>query len=303
SNARTAFEDHLKVAMLYEIAGDYKNRDRLLELTTKFASKNPKTTEPQWEILYLSLRDAGLLSNRHLALPWGNARKLKLASELETTGRATPETAALLKGACVELGAPWHEKHLAQLADLHKKQKSISFHGRNSQKRFEQRIEALKNLAKGSECYLKGVQPERRYGVFKTIGEAYLTLAEEIRSTPIPEGVEGELLEQVKAQIEDTAKPFDAQAGEWLKQAGAQLAKVEVSQRPQIESQYAAWTFEPPKVETKKLDPAPFTWQPLLARLKQNPFDTNTLAELKNHFQSRGQSRLAAYFEGRMKKE
>lgn len=303
SGAKATYEDHLKVAMLYEIGGDYKNRDRLLDLTTKFASKSGKLSEPQWEILYLSLRDAGLLSNRHLALAWGNSRKLKLAAELETTGRATAETGALLKGACVDYGAPWHEKHLAQLAELHKKQKSITFYGRNSQKRFEQRIEALKTLAKSSECYLKGVQPERRYGVFKTIGQAYRELAGEIRNTPIPEGVEGELLEQVKAQIEETAKPFDAQAGEWLAQAGVQLQKVEAAQRPQTEAYYASWSFEVPKLQTTRIETVPFSWQPLLARLKQNPFDTQTLAELKNHFQSRGQSRLAAYFEGRMRKE
>ncbi|MEQ1877917.1 MAG: hypothetical protein ABL958_14845, partial [Bdellovibrionia bacterium] len=304
SDGKATFEDNLKVAMLYEIDGDYKNRDRMLRSSGQFATKSKKAlSEAQWEIYYLSLKDAGLLDTKVLALPWTEHWKLRLASELEVGGQGNAETQALLKATCADYGAPWQKLQLAILKNLNEKQKAIHFVGKGSQKNFEKRIAALKELGKSTECYLKGANTEQRYGVFHAILLAYQDLANEIRSTPIPDGVEGEILDQVKAQIEEMAAPFDKHAQEWRAQANSTLAKLADSVRPQIEAQFASWEFDPPEVKNTKTQPPGFNWQPLLSKLKQNPFDGQTLAELKTHFQTRGLTRLAAYFEGRMRKE
>jgi hypothetical protein len=301
SQPKVAIEDHLRVAMLYEIGGDYKNRDRILRGTIGFVSKSKKPlAEAQEDLFYTNLKEVGLWGPELLSLPWSTNQKMVLVNELELAGRGNAQTQSFLKSSCVDSGAPWHKVKLAELKLNNAKQKSIKFFGKRSQQNFNLRVKALKTLADSTDCYLKGASSEHRFAVISAVARAYGEMAQEIKSSPIPDGLDAETLAQVNQQLEEAAKPFATQSKEWADQAATHLAKIDSKQQASIQQKYATWDFDPPQASPLKITPQQFNWATLLNRMQKNPFDSQALTDLRQHFQTRGQTRLAAYFEGRL---
>lgn len=296
------FEESFRIAILYEMGGAFEDQRRILiSLYDEFlASKKPVSKDLEG-LLFATFEEMDFINLKSLAAPWSPERKLALAVRFENQGLGTKETTQMLSEKCEALGPRWEQLQMAKLQAGYQKQKAIGFVGKASQKFFEKRVAALKDLAESTSCLLQGAQPELAYGVRVLISKAFTELADEIKSVKIPEGLDPETLEKVNAQIAQTALPFEEKSKQWLSQAEADLSQAGKVVTEDLTKQFVRWDYQFKKPEEKKeIVAKKFDWQPLLASFQEKPFEKDRMLALKDHLNDRKRVRLAAYMNGRI---
>ncbi|MGE4130372.1 MAG: tetratricopeptide repeat protein [Bdellovibrionales bacterium] len=280
----------LKIALLFELQGDWSERDRVLKTLTDHWNKDAETPETEQALLFKTLSDAGLLTESSLELPWSEARKLKLASRLYDE-KSSPVAEKILAKTC-EVGGPgWERLHLKAMKSTFQEQAKINdFTGAKSKRNFEKRVALLKTLGEQTNCFKQSATPELARAATVKVASSYKGFAEQIRSTPVPEDLDEETLAQVKGQIETMASPFEKQGEKWQSQADDIVAADMPSE----------WDYEAAQVPASQKTALKFDWQPYLEQIQKTPFDKMQYASLKDHLERVGFDRLAAYVNGRM---
>ncbi len=289
--------DTLKIALLYELEGNLAERNRILKaLKTALPARVAKISEPEQTLVYQTLRDAGLVEDALVKWTWAPAVKTAIANDVLSLTPAAPVSSQLLISSCENAGAHWERLHLARLAKSYKELSAIDFFGRGSEAKFQKRAQALKDFSQKSDCFAKTAPVQLRYATLGKVAQAYEEFSAQIRSAPIPEGIDEETRKEVEQKIDSVAAPFDELAGNWKsasEDAGAQLAAAE-------RIDVAKWNFTPITEPAPKPRALAFDWRRELESLRKNPEDRATLEQLKTHFEEKGSPRLAAYIRGRL---
>ena len=298
----------LKIALLYELGNRYADRDRLLRGLTTVWSKQKSLGERE-ALIYISLKDAKLLSAGSLKLPWKSDNRLKIAHELELSGQGTRETHQLMLGSRQSLGEAWSKAVLAELSGLDAAQAKIDFYGKNGQRKFEARLSAIRKLVGKADFYLEGADTVTRVRIASLLRVSHQRIADLILASPIPSSVEGAALEQVKLSLTQLAVPFQEKAQAYGKLAQEQMAKIsDPAIHDEIAAQQASSNREyqvaadrkPEETRAPAATVDPAERDAALQALRTDPSDEHALRSLKTYYEKRGEHRLASYFEGRL---
>lgn len=304
--SKSAFKatEQLRIALLFEIGGAMSDRNRVLQhLSSQFAKNKSSLSEGEEKLLFQALMDASLMNADSLKLPWRSDNRMELAAHIEDTGHGNAESKKMLIESCQKVGNTWRSLQFARLKDKSDRQAKMSIVGRQSQKNFNKRVEVLRQMGEDAQCFLKGESdPELRLLVMSSMAKSYGDFAAEIKSVPVPEGLDEQTLKDVQGQIAQMAAPFEELKAGWVKNSKTALEALPILEREKAERKYLAGSLRfDYKAEAqaggKKIS---YNWEPLLKELKGNPENRESLKKLKEHFEGDGQSRLALYFAGRL---
>lgn len=298
---------YFKSAVLYELGGDFKGRDKILrKLISKV--KKDKTIEEQYVApLYLTLSEAGMINEKTLTLPWPTAKKLQIAEHLQSISNSKAAS-RLIASQKTYTGANWSKQVLNKIEALNTKQSKMSFYGRNSKKRFQRKVSALEKLAKTSKEYLEGADLVTRIYLLDIVKKAYMNFSVEILSTPLPEGLTDEVMMQVQANLTQMAAPYSQIAGEFEGLQNTQIKELTPEQNLEITAHlenpdivYSELIKIPEVVEvanTSKFDLMKISTQK--SELAASPNSLSALKGLETFYKENRSMRLASYFTGRI---
>jgi hypothetical protein len=282
----TVTRDYLKVALLYELGAGKVNRDRILhEMLGKLSTL--KSLGAEEDLILQTLKDSDLINVATLKLPWKKENHEFLADYLASHGKATPAIRAELIKSCHDTGPAWQATALEELKRLDQKQSSMHFYGAGSKRKLEARVAALKALQEKGNCYLQSTTAEQRVLFINLLAKAETGLAEEIKASPIPEGVDEEGKVTLQKALAEMAQPFLDKSQELEKLAAAQQEKVVAQTSPRDPVSVA----QPQSADILKA---------ATQELHKNPNQRESLSQLKSYYESNGNPRLAAYFQGRL---
>jgi tetratricopeptide (TPR) repeat protein len=300
----------LKIALLYELGGSNPNRDRVLRaMTANLMGK--KSLGEEEDLILQTLRDANLLDKKDLALHWKAENHVYLVEYLAEHGKGDAQIQAEMVQSCKAMGPAWENTAMLELTRLDEKQKKMHFVGRASKRKFEARVAALNEVVKKGDCYMQTASPQFRAVVATMISRSEFSLADEIKASPLPEGIDEAGKASLQGAMQELASPFVTQGKKFKDLSGEQLAKVaDASERQQLaqrlESSKDGELYVKTPLATAKA-PAKtevHDSQTILAEatqeLHKNPNSRVSLEKLKNHYASTDNSRLAAYFQGRL---
>lgn len=297
----------LKVSLLYEIGGDKTSQVRVLRSLAAAIKKAGKFTPGLEPVLETSFLAAGMSATELMPLPWSTTTKLRLAATFEDKGMGNTLTQKLVSSSDKDLGVSWAKMTISRLEEMDKKQKSISFQGRNSTALFQKRLKAIGSFAEATKKILSGASTEVRVYLLERLAAAYTQLEQEIMATPMPEGLEQEQIVQVQAAMESLAAP--------LKSEAVAYQKLQEEQYIALGDKAASWREIVPQgreVFVTKLTEqvnAPVEFASgmteeqraeVLNQLSMNPSDRSLLEKLHGHYSARGEIGPAAYFKGRL---
>lgn len=307
AKGKTNLESYLKVAFLYELDQDYKQRDRVLGQMIEVI-KRDKVIAPEFEkVVYLTLEDANLLDERALAMPWSINLKLKLATRLEIA-KPSATTQKIILSEKEGSGPVWSKLVLTQLEAEYIKTNKIKFYGTQSQRLFKQRTNAIEKFSSLAKPLLDGADLETRVYILHMLKMTYKNMANEILNTPIPEGLDEQTLATVTGQISTMADPFDRVNEDYDKLLTEQLTAItDLTLRAvvakNIEGEfknYASFVSVAP-IDRKALAVIDHSVaNDMRRKLLTDPEDKNTLVGLKEFYTKNEHSRLAAYYSGRV---
>jgi hypothetical protein len=281
----------LKIALLYELGEKNADRDRLLTGLLKSLQKQKSFGELE-NLLFATYKDASLLTPQQLTLAWTPRNRALIAEALESSGQANAQTNAqtsaktreILLATLQSTGPRWNAHVLEALTKLDMQQGKISFYGARSQKKFTNRLDALKRMVSFSEKYIPGADVETRAKMLTLLETSHQELADAILKTPIPDAVQGEQITQVKDALAKMAEPFQEKTkayAELLQKNGADVLNV---------SQSAPLATAP----------ADSLRASAVEALHTNPSDMNAIVQLRSYYESIKKDRLAGYFKGRI---
>jgi hypothetical protein len=287
ASAQAAF----KIALLRELSGDGPAWSRAVSaLMSKVASGSLKLSEAE-ERLWLSMaRDSGVLATGSgLALKGlkSPAVRGQLAEQLEQLGHGSSETRKIILGSALMTGPTWKRWVFEDLESRISEQKKISFYGRNSKALFERRLKAVATLASQADSWIAKGDESVRVAIASKLQGVYEDLAREIRESPIPDGIPQEAIPELKAGLEEMARPFEEKAKVYS------AAVVPVADSLVSQSAHPLQAGEAVQPNTKRIGSA-------MARLARNPDSVAVLTELRDEYRSLRKERLASYFEGRI---
>ncbi|MEK6705629.1 MAG: hypothetical protein AABZ06_07560 [Bdellovibrionota bacterium] len=280
-------EAYLKTALLYELGESYEKRDLLLQAAVKLVRKNNSFGNSE-QLLLQTILDANLHESKLLQLPWSPESKALLAESLETSGKGTPETRKILLSSTKNTGPSWSKLVLSELNKLDNAQGKISFHGKNSKRKFELRIAGIAKLSKSGEKFLQTGGTHARAAILTLLHQAHEQLAKEILESPLPENSTKEVADELHSALEKMAGPFLAKAKAYIDLIPSTTTSSGITD--QITTPAAAPLRE---IHKKTADQA-------IEALHKNPSDKSALLALKEYYESSGKQRLASYFSGRM---
>lgn len=296
----------LKLALLYELANRFTDRNRLIETLLK-RIRDRKSMGENEEIVFATLRDAKMLGPSSLDLPWSETNRLRIANSLELEGKGTERTRKELMASTKAAGIAWSRHVLAEIARLDSLQRKISFYGRKGQEKFKARLAAIAQLDAGVEKYFAGADLNTRSRMAILLRKSYADFSDEILNSPTPEGLSPEVLAEVKASLVSMAEPFQKKKADYEALAREQMAQISVvSEKAAME----ALLLEPDVNQVVRVDaPAAAAvvasapeenYKNAVSKLHTDPASLTALTEIKNFYESQGKSRLASYFQGRL---
>ena len=260
--------------------------------------------------MYVALEDANLLDEKALGVPWSINFKLKLASQLQME-----KPSALAQKALISLkegsGPVWSKAVLGQLEEDFNKTNKIKFYGTRSQILFKQRTAAIDKFAATAKPMLDNADLETRAYILLMLKMSYKTMANEILNTPIPDGLDQKTLAAVTTQISTMADPFDKVNEDYDKLLTEQLAamtdaalKESVSKNIASGKNFSSFIKIPEgTVKVAHKDIAAIDYHAaneIRKKLLTDPEDKKTLVSLKEFYAKNENSRLAAYYSGRI---
>jgi len=293
----------LRVATLYELGGNLAHRDRILRKLISLPAVKKSMGDTQTVVL-VTLREAGLLGRDTLNLGWSADVRGRIANDLEMAGKGDGETRKILIASGDDLGTAWTNAILEVLQKADQAQAKIKFYGKNSKRKFEDRMAAIQKLAAQADAYLVKSSAASRVRIAALLVRCYVGLASEILASPIPDGLEPEAVQTVKESLAQMAAPFQEKSTAYSKLAREQLARVE-SPEVRIELERALNGETTDSATSRMAAPArqPLDSQRLtlaLGSLHRNPSDIAALKDLKSIYDAAGSLRLGSYFQGRI---
>jgi hypothetical protein len=300
---------YLKIALMYEIDQDYKNRDRILKkLITR--AKRQKKFDAQFEkAIFLTLDEAGMINSKALSYPWSLPVKLKLAHRLEVD-KPNKKTQKILMGQQTAQGPAWSKLVLAKFQKQNAKQAKIKFYGRYSQYRFKKRTKLLKKLASDVSVYLNGADSETRLYLLHLLHTAYNQLSTEIMMTPLPEGLDEETMMQVSVQLQTMAAPFTEVAMQYDNLMIEEYKTMDKTQGDLIKKNlsvevkdYTAF-FNPENQPVRDISTVDYSeFNKLKQGLALAPSDKKILKQMHAFLDKHELTRMKAYITGRINQE
>jgi len=306
-NKKSDYEVYLKVALLYELDQQYKERDRILgKLVDKL--KHEKSISKEYEgAIFLTLDEANLIDAKALFLPWSMELKLKLATRLEMD-KPSATTQKLLLSQTEAKGPVWSKLILEKVEKEYANVSKIKFYGTRSKTLFKRRTQAIDKFVSLAKPILDGADLETRVYILHMLKMTYKTMANEILNTPIPDGLDEQTMAMVANQISTMADPFDRVNEDYDKLLNDQLtamtdaelkARVIANLNPEVVKFSDFIVLN--KVDRKDL--MALDYSPALEMKKKllvQPENRQTLAELKDFYSKNESLRLAAYYSGRI---
>lgn len=300
---------HLKVALLYELDMDLKNRDRILNSLLSVVKRQKSLSPKQEALLWVTLDEANMLNEKVLTMPWSLSRKISLAREIQLS-KPNKTAQKLIFAQKTSTGALWNRNVLKEISALDKKQAKIKFYGRSSKWLFKKRTRALDKLKTKALSYLEGADSETRVYILDILENAYAKMQTDIINTPLPEGLSAEILEQVNAKLTEMATPFTTVKEDYARLKAEELKTITDPQKlkaitsniAMTEKDYISFIALPEQkaagFRTASLDGAEI--MQLKATLKSEPLNQAVLSKLENYYQTNNSKRLASYYTGRL---
>jgi len=306
-NKKSEFEQYFKVSLLYEIGLDFKNRDRLLkEMMSKF-KKEKNISEAIESALFVTLRDANLLDEKSITLPWSIDNKLAIARRLSSVN-PSKSTDSLILSQSTYSGSRWARLVLMDVEEDYAKQKKIGFYGNRSQSKFKRRVRAIEKLTASANKYLNGANSETRIYLLSLLKKANQEFSQEILNTPIPEGLTEDVLLQVNNQLAQLSAPYIKVADDYSKLMGDEISLIsDLNQKTQIiniiDSGETLYSAQIKKDIFEKSSLSDIDFSPTI-ELSENLKSASTSLEALNGFErfykTNKADRIAAYFTGRI---
>ncbi len=287
----------LRTALLFELDGKISDRDRVLKASIAQLRAAKKWSSPQVERLAIfTWRQAELLDASLLKFSSTPELRAELAELLESSNQSSPEIVKILLASKQSTGPYWDVRVMEEIEALDTAQAKIGFYGKQGQRKFEARLASLRKLVNVAESRLPQLNPSSRVETLKRLAKVHRDLSETILSSPIPSGIPAETVAQVKASLLEMAQPFQTKSDAY--------AKLGVEAMPAQPVAAVAADL----VKIVQAGPIRVTGitSPIRAqydRLHAQPEDRVALAAVRDLWKQAGQPRLAAYFEGRLKKE
>ena len=301
---RWTFEQAIKIALLYELEGNFKKRDRWLDAMVRRYTRK-KIPVGGGELFYSALKDAGKLDVKKVSLKWSPGMKLRLISFLEESGKGNKKTRKLFLAEKNRQGDLWEYYHLKNIYKLAVQEQNTTFYGKRSKRQFQRRLSRIRKLDRYANKVLNQLSTKAQTDVVGVLYMSYSKLNKEIRNTPIPEGLNEDAVAQVKNSLIAMARPFDDKAESYKKLLKNELEKRGESvgdgeERVYMPEDLLAGLKKPlkdKKMAVVNLDEV----FPLLRQLNEDPLSHETVSSLKNLYLNQGKNRLASYYEGRLK--
>ena len=299
-------ELYLKIALLYELDQNLKERDRMLHSLIR-KIKREKTIPKKLEgAIFLTLDEAGLVDSKAFFLPWSLDRRLSLATRLQLQ---KPNKAAtkLLMSQKKSQGPAWSRLILNKVQKPFSKIGKISFYGRYSKYRFKKRTKAINNFVSLAKPYLDGADLETRIYILHMLTRTYEMMTEDILATPLPPDLDPETMAQVQVQLQTMSAPFETVRADYQRLLDEQMGQLTAEMQPRIKANidkkiknYSELIIaEAPEVKT--LVAINMTdIEELKTQLLKNPSDKKVITELKAFYENKEHKRLAAYYSGRL---
>ncbi len=302
------FQVYLKIALLYELDQDFKNRDRILDkVIAKF--KKTKDIDPNMEtLIFVTLDEAGLIDSSSLTLPWSLNRKITLANKFETLS-GSKITKNFILSQEQSTGPQWSKLVLEKVQAEYKKPARINFYGSNSKWKFKKRVKAMDKFSTLAKSYLEGADSETRIYILQMLKSTYDIMAIELQSTPLPEGLDEETLGRVMNQLADMAMPYSKVASDYDRLLNEELAKAPnkeliVKNLESANEDYASFIKAndyDQKEDLRNFDYAAYKTSKEL--LNKKPEDITIISKMENFYKNNNSMRLASYFTGRKPSE
>ena len=307
-NKKSEIDAYLKVALLFELDQNFKNRDRILNKLIRKLKKD-KNIESKYEnAIFLTLDEAGLINNSSLSIPWSLNRKLSLADRLETKS-SSRATRKLILSQSDSVGPTWSKMVLSKIQKEYTKPSKISFYGRGSKWKFKKRTKAIDKFSKLANSYLEGADSETRIYILQMLKATYQIMAIELQSTPLPEGLDDETLTTVMNQLADMSAPFNVTASDYERLQNEQFKSIStnielnksiLSNLDSGNEDYASFIklndFKDFNVSNLDFAMAKTSKQKLLT----NPEDKTALSDLESFYSNNKSLRISSYFKGRV---
>jgi len=302
-----SIEAFVKTAMLFELDHAYKERDRVLSKMMDYLKKNKTIPSDSEKLIYLTLDEANLLDEKALMLPWSTTMKIKLASRLETI-KPSEASRKLLLSQNEASGPLWSKAILSEVEKQYKDTNKIKFYGTRSQSLFKQRTNSLEKLANRVRPLLDGADLETRIYLLHMLKMAYKNIAQEILNTPIPEGLDDETMAQVAQKISEMADPFDRVNEDYDRLLSEQMNAINIAiDKDRIQKNltantenYANFIIIPDNLSKTAQLATNTETDSLYEKLNVNPEDKDALMNLRVLYKNKNNSRLEAYFTGRL---
>lgn len=281
--------DYLHVAILFEIAGNAVDRNRILGNLVAFIGTKSFASADEEALIFKTVDDAGLMSGKAAALRWSEGHRCELLNRSVVAGENTKKTIDELLSCKTFPGSAWAQEAKSRVRVLHDAQAKLGFYGNNSKKKFERRLAAINQMAKEIDRLMPAADSSSYVALAKQAQASYTALAKEIEDAPIPAEVTEDLLPQVRQALSEMASPVKQKAEAY---AGF-IAKEDASNKDKAAVAVA---------ETKIMEPVtPTETAASVAVLRKDPMNREALAKIRETFSKKGNHRVAAYFDGRIK--
>ncbi len=277
------FKTGFKMALLHEVNRNPAGRDSVLkEMRKQYGSRKLKVSAEEEKALLAFFNDARLLDASMIAITGIPEMKAFIAENLEEQQLGNKLTAQTLLGFNAYQGVAWANLVTAQADALARSADQIGFHGRNGQVAFQKRVNRIRELNQFADRYLSGADSLTRTKLLAVLKTSHEKIGNEILQSPMPAGLSEEQLDQIRNSLAEMAKPF--------------LEKVDVlSKLLQEETMKVSMTQSGASVAFDDQG-----YRQSIEALHLNPKNRESLIRLKSIFDSAGQVRPAAYFEGRI---
>ena len=299
-----SFEQAIKIALLYELEGNFKKRDAWLNGIVKRYTKKKVPAKGE-TLFFTALKDAGKLGTRHISVKWSKNIKRRLVKFLEENGKGNKTTRKLFLAEKKSQGKLWEYYHLQNIYKLADQEQNTKFYGKRSKIQFQRRLARIKKLDKYANRILNQLTPNAQTNVVGVLHTSYNKFNQEIIETPIPEGLNDEALAQVKNSLITMARPFGDKSESYRKLLETELEKrgesfdADGSKKIYVAKDLLA-NLQKPELEKKTVTINLAEVFPLLRKLNDNPLSYETVDSLKKLYLDRGKNRLASYYEGRL---
>jgi hypothetical protein len=279
----------LKMALLWELSGNTIEFSRIVDAIRTSKVSLDEKQESLWLSMALDIaeKSPAFLQVSSLKALKSDENRGRLAEWLVGRGTGTAETRRILMSAKFQTGSAWAKLVTTEIESSIRDAQKISFYGRNSRSQFEKRLAAMVKIGKRSDEFFPKCESATKSVLASMLKQAYEGLAQEIRQSPIPEGVPEEAIAELKQGLEQMAKPFDEKA--------AVYAQVNIPAAPPNSDVIAVSS-----AHSAGADAVSSRIAAALDSLHRSPESVQTLEALRDSYRTIGRARLAGYFEGRL---